>query len=667
VNSGNNNLVDRDDLWPLSHVPLSHNAEYYLGSGAAGDTFSVVLTPAAPAVVTEVYYQFMDAGNCVAFGSDYGAASALSPTGDCYSIAGGSTNLSPVGQLRTTPTPNTIAAQISDWSTELDIGGTFIVGDSTDLSSVPPFVISYVKGGETPHPLAAATASLGVTTSFTWFGGPWNATDPGLWGRYSSQIENMVMVKVTYPWGAPMSILSLSKPPNTFAAAATVTIEADLLDDIGDNGMGIDANDVLTYYYIDAAGDTTTGSLAATSAVGADGNGIYSFDITYTGAEAGDEITYWVSIVDDTDLASVSEPQSFSIKAPNNPEADLLIVLDRINDSQLNLFETVASEDDVVFEVWDALAEGGIDASVISYGWDNIIVYGWGTRTVPMFAADEDPGYGTFINGGGNLILVDMDWMCASSAGCGSVDFTFAAGDFAYDYFGIASGQNDPGPIDTVEVSGLGITDMDTPFVTSPMVLRHNLYIGGSLGWIDYVTAGAGTGIFMDDDGNGLGVMMDHSSSSGGKAVYLSFMADAAGDTLADGSWDYTQFATFAAGVLSEFSVTSPPAISAVTGQSKSTALATAFPVTAAIVDANGDAITATLYYRGAGDASWTSASMTGTAGTYSADIPAVDSSGVISWYVGASDGTAATTYPDNNTPAMSFLHHQPTTGVDVL
>ena len=284
-----------------------------------------------------------------------------------------------------------------------------------------------------------------------------------------------------------------------------------------------------------------------------------------------------------------------------------------------------------------------------------------------MFAADEDPGYGTFINGGGNLILVDMDWMCASSAGCGSVDFTFAAGDFAYDYFGIASGQNDPGPIDTVEVSGLGITDMDTPFVTSPMVLRHNLYIGGSLGWIDYVTAGAGTGIFMDDDGNGCGVMMDHSSSSGGKAVYLSFMADAAGDTAADGSWDYTQFSTFAAGVFTEFGITSPPLIGAVTGQTLSTASASAFPVTAAIVDADGDAITATLYYRGSGDTSWTSASMTGTAGTYSADIPAVDSTGVVSWYVYAGDASAATTYPDNNTPAMSFLHHQPTTGVDVL
>ena len=97
-----------------------------------------------------------------------------------------------------------------------------------------------------------------------------------------------------------------------------------------------------------------------------------------------------------------------------------------------------------------------------------------------MFAADEDPGYGTFINGGGNLILVDMDWMCASSAGCGSVDFTFASGDFAYDYFGIASGQNDPGPIDTVEVSGLGITDMDTPFVAGKRKLPPTCLINVS-------------------------------------------------------------------------------------------------------------------------------------------------------------------------------------------
>jgi len=673
VNNSNNSLnrsINRDDpLWPLSHMSES-DAYYYLGSGAAGDTFSVVLTPAAPAIVQEVYYQWFSAGNCVAFGSDYGAASAISPDGDCYSIARGSTNLSPIGQLRTTPTPNSIAGYVADWSADalLDIGGTFIVGDSLDLSNVPPFVISFVKGGDTPQPLAAATAAIGATVSYTWFGGPWNTGQVGLWGRYSSAIENMLMVKVTYPWGAPMAINSMSRPPNTFATSATVTILVDLLDDVGDNGMAIDQSDILTYHYVDPAGTEHTGLLTATSAVGADGNGIYSFDITYSGAEAGDEISYWVTLLDDDNLPSASEPQSFAIKAPNNPEANLLIVLDALSSRQSNMFELVSSNNDLVFEVWEVQAEGGLDASVLGYGWNNIIVYGWGGSTVPMFAADEDPGYGAFIDGGGNLLLTDMDWMCASSAGCGSVDFTFAAGDFAYDYFGIASGQNDPGPIDTVDVSGLGISAMDTPFATDPLVLRHNLYLDYSgIGWIDYVTAGAGDDIFIDADGAGVGVMMDHSASGGGKAVYLSFMADAAGDTLADGSWDYTQFATFVAGVFTELGVTSPPAISTVTGQSKATALATAFPITAAIVDADDDAITATLYYRGQGDASWTSASMTGTAGTYSADIPAVDSTGVISYYIGASDGTAATTYPDNNTPAMSFFHHQPTTGVDVL
>jgi len=664
-----NSSVDRDDLWPLSHVSET-DAYYYLGSGAAGDTFSVVLTPAAPAVVTEVYYQFFSAGNCVAFGSDYGTASALSPNGDAAGIAGGSTDLSPIGQLRTTPTPNSIAGYVSDWSADalLDIGGTFIVGDSTDLSNVPPFVISFVKGGDTPHPLAAATAALGVTTSFTWFGGPWNTGDPGLWGRYSAAIENMLMVKVTYPWGAPMAIQSISKPPNTYAASTTVTINVDLLDDVGDDGMAIDENDTLTYHYVDPAGTEHTGLLTATSAVGADGNGIYSFDITYSGAVNGDEISYWVTLKDDDDLESASEPQSFAIKAPNNPGADLLIILDSFSDRQSNMFELFADGAGVVYEVWDVTAEGGIDASVIGQGWNNIIVYGWGGSTVPMFAADVDPGYASFIDGGGNLLLTDMDWMCSSSAGCGSVDFAWTAGDFAYDYFGLASGLNDPPPIDTVDVYGLAVSAMDSPFETDPLVLRHNLYLGDpGIGWIDYVTAGAGSGIFTDADGAGVGVMMDHSLSGGGKAVYLSFMADAAGDTAADGSWDYTQFSTFAAGVFTEFGITSPPLIGAVTGQTLSTASASAFPVTAAIADADGDAITATLYYRGSGDTSWTSASMTGTAGTYSADIPAVDSTGVVSWYVYAGDASAATTYPDNNTPAMSFLHHQPTTGVDVL
>ena len=663
-----NSSVDRDDLWPLSHISEG-DAYYYLGSGAAGDTFSVVLTPAAPAVVTEVYYQWFSAGNCVAFGSDYGTASELSANGDCAAIGRGSTDLSPIGQLRTTPTPNSIAGYVSDWSADalLDIGGTFIVGDSTDLSNVPPFVISFVKGGDTPQPLAANNTALGRSETFTWLGGPWNAAQAGAWGRYHSVIENMLMVKVTYPWGAPMAIISMSTPPSTYAAAATVTINVDLLDDEDDNGVAIDQNDTLTYHYVDPAGAEHTGPLTATSAVGANGNGIYSFDITYSGAVNGDQISYWVTTKDNDDLESESEPQSFSIKAPNNPGADLLIILDSFSSRQSHMFEMIATSSNVVYELWDAQAEGGIDASVISHGWNNIIVYGWGSATIPAaVTSGADPGYGAFIDGGGNLLLTDMDWFWGQGL---SAEPTFAAGDFAYDYFGLASGLNDPAAIDTVDVYGLAVSAMDSPFETDPLVLRHNLYLDDpGIGWIDYCTAGAGTGIFTDVDGAGVGVMMDHSGSGGGKAVYLSFMADAAGDTLANGSWDYTQFSAFVAGVFTEFGVTSPPSIGAVTGQTLSTASASAFPVTATVVDADEDAMVVTLVYKGSADTVWTSLAMTdGGQGAYSADIPAVDSTDVVSWYVYAGDASAATTYPDANTPAMSFFHHQPTTDVDVL
>ena len=181
----------RDELlWTLKHV--DDIAEYYLGSGAAGDTFAIVFTPAAPAVVKEVYAQWYTAGNVLAFGADYSdAAAAISPDGECSTIARGSFDGTPIGALRTTITPNAIDGYEAGWSYPLDIGGEFIVGDSTDLGNVPPFVIAFVKSGDTPNPLADATDDQGGLT-YTWFGGPW--TD-GAWGRYSNQTDVSMLVR----------------------------------------------------------------------------------------------------------------------------------------------------------------------------------------------------------------------------------------------------------------------------------------------------------------------------------------------------------------------------------------------------------------------------------------------------------------------------------------
>ena len=70
----------RDDLWDLTHV--DDNAEWYLGSGDAGDTMAVAFTPAAPCIVKEVYYQWFDGGNVVAFGAMLSdIADAFTPNG----------------------------------------------------------------------------------------------------------------------------------------------------------------------------------------------------------------------------------------------------------------------------------------------------------------------------------------------------------------------------------------------------------------------------------------------------------------------------------------------------------------------------------------------------------------------------------------------------------
>jgi len=268
-----------DQLWPIKHV--DDNAEYYLGSGAANDTFLVVFTPAAPAIVQEVWHQWFTAGNVNAFGASYNPElAAIEPNGQSQDRSradnDGAGYPRPIGEFKTTITPNTIEAYDDSWSTQLDIGGTFVVGDSNDLGNVPPFVIGWVKGGDDPKPLADATDDQG-DISYTWFSGPWTE---GAWGRYSGAIDLMMLVKVTYPWGAPISIQGMSQVNNTYNTTGPFTVEVDLLDDVKD-GAAIDGNDVLNYHWSVNGGDVNTGALAAAD-IGADGNGIYTFDIAGT-------------------------------------------------------------------------------------------------------------------------------------------------------------------------------------------------------------------------------------------------------------------------------------------------------------------------------------------------------------------------------------------------
>ncbi|MFQ6610257.1 MAG: hypothetical protein ACE5D7_05580, partial [Fidelibacterota bacterium] len=608
---GTRSCPDGDDAcWDLSYMGEG-DAYYYLGSGGAGDTFAIVMTPAAPCIVQEVYQQWFSAGNTIAFGADYGAASEISPNGDCYDIARGSTDLSPIGTLRTNPTPNTITEYISDWSAGalLDIGGTFMVGDSTDLSTVPPFVIAYVKGGDTPQPLAMNNEVTGRTEAYTWFGGPWN-TDDGLpaWGRYSSVIDNMLLVRVTYPWGAPIAAV-VGTLPNTYATADTRTVEVNFFDDLDGFGAGISGDDDI-HLHVALNGveiqDLTVANDAFAIDVDAAGNGDYGFDITYSGVE-GDEISWWVTSTDNDGLAAETTSKSFVIKAPVNPDADILLIDDGTSNYYLGGYELATAADGFVYELWVTNDNGGIDWSVINHGWSNVIVFGWGNSTLPVVASEVDPGYGDFLASGGNLMLVDHDWFYGHGLDASPV---FGPGDPAYDWFGISAGENDPatpegvGAGDTSVVSLLGgLTDL---------YLRHSIYT--TTNWTDFMTPDVAEAVYQGLDTEEIvGVRYDNGVN---KTALFSFMADAAVDSLEDGTVYYKQeFYDFVSYFLDWFAPQGPPLCEITSGPSGTVFGSADQAVTASCADANGDVFTVDLEWSTDGGMSWTSVGMTDDGG----------------------------------------------------
>ncbi len=638
-------------LWDIGHT--DDNAEYFLNSGAAEDTFAVVFSPPQNCVVSEVYVQWMTTGNVSAFAADYNdSAAAISPDGECSMILSGNFAHSPIGRMRTPITSNTIDAYVADWSYQLDVGGTFVVGDSSDLSYVPPFVIGVVKGGEDPKPLANATVDLGNIT-YTWFGGP---STNGLWGSYSDQVELMMLVRVEYGWTPPIIIHSLTQLNDTYNLQGPFTVEADLWDGVV-NGVAIDSTDHIVFHWTLNGGAEATGSLTADE-VGPDGNGWYAYDITGT-FESGDRIEYWITAVDNDNLASESIHLSFNITEPGHPDADLLIVYEGSAHSQIanTHYENVANNQGIVFEYWNVRDNNGIDASIINAGWSNIVVYGWGTTIVPAVTGESDPGFATFLDNGGNLLYADQDWYFSHGL---PPEITFEQGDFAYDYFGIGSAINDLVDDDNISIAdtafyGIGGTAIDVEFTETPLVLNHSIY--GTKNWGDPVVAGNATAIFAGaEDGLTYGVSYDQGTF---KTAYFGFMPDAAVDSLDNGTLTSDQFDTFFTAALEWMGVSSPPQVTEVFGPT-GVLISGPYPVSATIVDAQGDSITAKVLISSDDGNSWTEIAMTADGDRYSAVIPNVTESGMYYWLIEATSAGATSIYPVANQAPMVFERFVP-------
>ncbi|MCF7802717.1 MAG: T9SS type A sorting domain-containing protein [Candidatus Marinimicrobia bacterium] len=536
-------------LWTLDHT--DGVAEYYLGSsGAAGDTFAIVFAPSAPCSVKFVETSWYTAGNYTAFAAKYSEeAKAISPDGEAGTIPRGSFDGSPIGDLLAPYTPGSVSDYGMYQRMPDDIGG-FQVGSETELTA-EPFLIGFVKGGEQPHPLADGDQA---PITYTWFGGPWTG---GQWGRYSDAVDINMAVYVTYPWGAPIAF-SVDQLPNTYNTSGPFTVRFRLLDD-DDNGTAISSDDNITLYASDSISTISVPFSAFTANdVESNGNGWYTAEITGLPFTVGDEISYWLEATDNQGYTSESKVRSFTVKQPEHPNADLLVIMDGGADRAAPYLHAL-DENGLVYDTWNADlgAENGIDASVINYGWNNIILFGWGASTIPA-TDEEDPGYATFLDNSGNLFFSDMDYFYAHGL---PATGTFQPGDFAYDYFSLGDYTNDPvdasnDPIGDSLFTGLaGVASS-----ISEYSLEGGLGIWDLVGsnWSDYVSASQGaTELFVGlNDGENYGVQT--TTDGGGTTIYLSFTAGAAVDTTVDGEVvPKDEFTALMNAVLDEFDLDS--------------------------------------------------------------------------------------------------------------
>jgi len=504
-------LDDLDDIFYLRRI--TSDSEYYLSSGSAADTMLVVFQPLAPCSIYFAQQQWFSAGNYQSFVWEYNEAcmNQDDPDGIGYNVGRspgrGASPESPVGATLFGPY-GTAAVGDNSWE------DMFASGDLPDggiwIDDGRMFCVGWVKTQDDglPQPLADDVTARGF--QYTWFGGPWMAEEDNLWGSYSSNtpLDIMMRVGVSYPLGAPPIIGTMNQLPNTVNAAKVCDIACEVIDD---NGWTTDTA-VLNV----KINDGTPTEIAMTDD---DNDNIFNgqIDLGTLGAAAGDMVSYWIVATDDEGgINSVEDDQlSFEIVALDVPDAPILVVngdLTGGNDRTMVLMNYLWTNE-VYFQMWNTADNKGIDKYTVDRDYEAVFVFGWGVADIPT--RDDANAFSAYLDGGGNIMFADMDYFFANAE---DAEPTFAAGDFAYDYLGVASALNDPAETDS-SFYGVEGDAISGDFAVDPFVT----YVEHSGNWSDPVTGIAGTEEIFSGEDTGLGFGLTFDRGDGGKSVFLGF------------------------------------------------------------------------------------------------------------------------------------------------
>jgi hypothetical protein len=503
-------LNEMDDIFYLRRY--TSDQEFYLPSGSQGDTMLVVFQPLAPCSIYFAQHQWHSAGNYQAFIWEYNEACMNQDDPDSIGYDVGRSPErsmspeSPVGATLFGPYATT-AEGTSDWEDmfvgdDIPDGGIWIEDGSM-------FCVGWVKTQNDgfPQPMADDASARGF--QYTWFGGPWMIEEDYLWGSYLSDpnVELMMRVGVSYPLGGQYIFGFMNQLPNTVNAAKVCDITCEILED---DSWIIDT----AVLNVSINGGTATEFTMTDD----DDDTIFEaeFDLGTMGAATNDVVAYWVVATDDEGevYSNFDRHLSFDIVALNNPDAGILIVdtgLSGGNDRTPVLMNYLW-DNNINFEYWNVADNKGIDEYTVDLDWNAVLVLGWGTTAIPT--SDAANAFSGYLDGGGNIMLSDMDYFLANNEAAEPI---FEAGDFAYDYFGIASALNDPEVTDTT-FYGVAEDPISGDFEDDPLIT----YAEHSGDWADIVIGIPGTvAIFTGENTDSVfAISYDRGN---GKSLFLGF------------------------------------------------------------------------------------------------------------------------------------------------
>nr|MBP7459648.1 T9SS type A sorting domain-containing protein [Candidatus Delongbacteria bacterium] len=303
-----------------------------------------------------------------------------------------------------------------------------------------------------------AAGEYSTPHSYFTYGQDWSGPIVGpyliSWGSGSYYGDALMKIVFEYPNGTPPQVLGMTRPNNTYDLAGNKSVTATIADA---DGTIASAN----LMYAVSAGAATYQSVAMTYN---DTKGTWTGTISGSFA-AGDTVYYYVEATDNDGKArnNQSGKQYFRIMAPENAQAQILVVLESEDDQAV--YETILAKLGKQYELWVVPDNNGIDATIIAHPqWKTILwnAHGSAYMFYPQYTKDVLANYKpiwkqifTFLDNGGSLFYSDYDYFytCASGTdstmdlagtsvgvSIGKVGETHAG----YSYFGVQTFWSDP-------------------------------------------------------------------------------------------------------------------------------------------------------------------------------------------------------------------------------